>query len=66
MLIPLKKLAHSPESPVFERLNRVLKIAAFDAYLRGLCARFYAPASGRLSLRPGRTFGYWWWATLKS
>ena len=40
----------------FERLNRVLEEAGFDAFVEGLCAAFYAARMGRPSLRPGRYF----------
>ena len=40
----------------FERLNRVLEGAGFDAFVEGLCAAFYAARMGRPSLRPGRYF----------
>ena len=39
--------------PFFERLNRVLDDAGFDAFVEGLCAVFYASRMGRPSLRPG-------------
>ena len=42
--------------PFFERLNRVLDEAGFDAFVEGLCAVFYAARMGRPSLRPGRYF----------
>ena len=42
--------------PFFERLNRVLEKAEFDAFVEGLCAVFYATRMGRPSLRPGRYF----------
>ena len=42
--------------PFFERLNRVLEEAGFDAFGEGLCAVFYAARMGRRSLRPGRYF----------
>ena len=42
--------------PFFERLNRVLEEAGFDAFVEELCAAFYAVRMGRLSLRPGRYF----------
>ena len=40
--------------PFFERLNRVLEEAGFDAFVEELCAAFYAARMGRPSLRPGR------------
>ena len=42
--------------PFFERLNRVLEEAGFDAFVEGLCAVFYAARLGRPSLRPGQYF----------
>ena len=42
--------------PFFERLNRVLDEAGFDAFVEGLCAVFYAARMGRPSVRPGRYF----------
>jgi len=42
--------------PFYERLNRILGRAGFDAHVEGLCARFYAETMGRPSLTPGRYF----------
>src|SRR2546430_8079455 len=42
--------------PFYERLNRILGKAGFDAHVEGLCARFYAQTMGRPSLAPGRYF----------
>ena len=42
--------------PFFERLNRVLEEAGFDAFVAGLCAVFYAARMGRPSLLPGPYF----------
>ncbi len=42
--------------PFYERLNRVLDEAGFDAFVEGLCGAFYAARMGRPSLRPGRYF----------
>ena len=49
-------LPTSAGHPFFERLNRVLEEAGFDAFVEGLCAVFYAARMGRPSLRPGRYF----------
>ena len=49
-------LPTSAGHPFFERLNRVLEEAGFDAFVEGLCAVFYAVRMGRPSLRPGRYF----------
>ena len=56
MWVAAEKLPRSPGHPFYERLNRVLEKAGFDAFVEGLCARFYADGTGRPSLRPGRYF----------
>ena len=48
-------LPRSAGHPFYERLNRVLSAAGFDAFVEDLCAKFYA-ATGRPSLAPGRYF----------
>ena len=42
--------------PFYERLNRVLDEAGFDAFVESQCAKFYADGVGRPSLAPGRYF----------
>ena len=42
--------------PFYERLNRILEAAGFDAFVEGLCAQFYAAKMGRPGLAPGRYF----------
>ncbi len=42
--------------PFYERLNRVLDEAGFDAFVESQCAKFYADRVGRPSLAPGRYF----------
>ena len=42
--------------PFYERLNRVLDEAGFDAFVERACAKFYADGVGRPSLAPGRYF----------
>jgi transposase len=42
--------------PFYERLNRILDKAGFDAHVEKLCAPFYAATMGRPSLAPGRYF----------
>ena len=42
--------------PFYERLNRVLDEAGFDAVVESPCATFYADGVGRPSLPPGRYF----------
>lgn len=41
--------------PFYVRLNQILEQHDFDAYVEGLCARFYAD-DGRPGLPPGRYF----------
>ena len=48
-------LPRSAAHPFYERLNRVLSAAGFDAFVEDLCAKFYA-VMGRPSLAPGRYF----------
>ena len=42
--------------PFYERVNRVLDEAGFDAFVESQCAKFYADGVGRPSLAPGRYF----------
>ena len=56
MWVSTTDLPRSAGHPFFERLNRVLEKAGFDAFVEGLCAAFYADRLGRSSLRPGRYF----------
>ena len=42
--------------PFYERLNRILDAAGFDAFVEEQCAKFYADGVGRPSLVPGRYF----------
>ena len=42
--------------PFYERLNRVLDEADFDAFVESECSKFYADGVGRPSLAPGRYF----------
>jgi transposase len=56
MWIATNDLPTSSGHPFYERLNRILDKAGFDAHVEGLCARFYAETMGRPSLAPGRYF----------
>ena len=56
MWVTAADLPTSAGHPFFERLNRVLEEAGFDAFVEKLCAAFYADRMGRPSLRPGRYF----------
>jgi transposase len=50
------QLAAAPGHPFYERLNAVLDAEGFDRFVEELCAKFYAPQFGRLSLTPGIYF----------
>ena len=56
MWVDTADLPTSDGHPFFERLNRALEEAGFDAFVEGPCAAFYAARMGRPSLRPGRYF----------
>ena len=56
MWVASSDLPHSAGHPFYERLNRVLDEAGFDAFVEEQCARFYAERVGRPSLPPGRYF----------
>ena len=47
MWVTTADLPTSAGHPFFERLNRVLEEAGFDAFVEGLCAVFYASRLGR-------------------
>ena len=50
------ELPQGPGHPFYERLNRILDEAGFDAFAEKCCERFYARKVGRPSLQPGRYF----------
>ena len=56
MWVPTADLPKSAGHPFYERLNRVLDEAGFDAFVEAQCASFYADGVGRPSLAPGRYF----------
>ena len=56
MWVATADLPQSAGHPFYERLNRVLAEAEFDAFVEGQCATFYADGVGRPSLAPGRYF----------
>ena len=56
MWVSTADLPKSAGHPFYERLNRVLDDAGFDAFVEGQCASFYADGIGRPSLAPGRYF----------
>ena len=56
MWVASSQLPRSAGNPFYERLNRVLDEAGFDAFAEEQCAKFYADGVGRPSLAPGRYF----------
>ncbi len=56
MWVPTADLPKSAGHPFYERLNRVLDDAGFDAVVEAQCASFYADGVGRPSLARGRYF----------
>ena len=56
MWVASSDLPRSAGHPFYERLNRVLDAAGFDAFVEEQCAKFYADGVGRPSLAPGRYF----------
>ena len=56
MWVSSSDLPRSAGHPLYERLNRVLDEAGFDAFVEEQCRQFYADGVGRPSLAPGRYF----------
>jgi transposase len=54
--VATRDLPASPGHPFYQRLNRLLESRGFDAFVEGVCQRFYAPGIGRPGLPPGRYF----------
>lgn len=54
--VETSRLAQSGGHPFYERLNRVLENAGFDAFVEEQCGRFYAGKVGRPSLAPAVYF----------
>ena len=56
MWVSSSDLPRSAGHPFYERLNRILDAAGFDAFVEEQCAKFYVDGVGRPSLVPGRYF----------
>ena len=56
MWVASADLPQSAGHPFYERLNRVLDAASFDAFVEAQCAKFYTDGVGRPSVAPGRYF----------
>ena len=56
LFIQTTKLPQSAAHPFYAKLNEVLAGWRFDAFVEGLCAKFYEEKIGRPSLEPGKYF----------
>jgi transposase len=56
MWIATSDLPRTAGHPFYERMNRILDQAGFDAQVEEMCGPFYAERMGRPSLLPGRYF----------
>lgn len=56
MWIATQDLPRSAAHPSYMGLNHILDQHDFDAYIGGVCQRFYADEVGRPGLAPGRYF----------
>ena len=56
MWVASTDLPQSAGHPFYERLNRVLDDASFDAFVEAQCAKCYTDGVGRPSVAPGRYF----------
>ena len=54
--VPTERIARSPGSPFYARLNAILAEAGFDRWVEQCCSRFYAGRSGRPGIPPGVYF----------
>jgi transposase len=56
LFVAAAKLPQSAGHPFYCRLNELLAASKFDAFVEGLCAKFYVEKLGRPSLAPGKYF----------
>ena len=56
MWIVTTELPDGPGHPFYRRLNELLSAHGFDAYVEGLCAKFYHESLGRPGIPPGVYF----------
>ncbi len=54
--IATEKLARSPGSPFYGKLNGILREERFDGYVEDLCSAYYAEHRGRPGIPPGVYF----------
>jgi len=56
LLVATTSLPQSPGHPFYEKLNKLLAEASFDAYVEDLCRPYYADQVGRPGIPPGVYF----------
>jgi transposase len=56
LMVTWAEMPRSPGHAFYDRLQRVLVAADFDAFAEKLCAPYYAPKMGAPSVPPGRYF----------
>jgi len=54
--IPTAQMPQPPGHPFYQKLNQILARHGFDAFVEGLCEKFYHPSLGRPSVPPGIYF----------
>ena len=54
--IPAEQIARGPGHPFYEKLNALLDQRGFDAYVEGVCEKFYHDDLGRPGVPPGVYF----------
>ena len=54
--VPITQVPQAPGHPFYRRLNQLLGERGFDAFVEGLCARFYHESLGRPGIPPGVYF----------
>jgi transposase len=56
LLVTWAEMPRSPGHVFYDRLQKLLREAGFDAFVEQTCKLFYAPRMGAPSLPPGRYF----------
>ena len=56
LMVSWAEMARSPGHVFYDRLQKLLVEAGFDAFVEEICKPFYAPRMGAPSLPPGRYF----------
>src|SRR5947207_688698 len=56
LVVSVQDLPPPPAQPFYQRLNRLLEKAGFDAFVEALCQPYYADGIGRPGIPPGVYF----------